>query len=275
MMVGSRTGPVTRAPVRRTVSTISFMDLSRRWWSYAFRRMRIFWSAVSVTISLLHDLRHHAGPHRPPPLPDREPQLLLHRDRLDQLDRHRHVVPRHHHLHPRRQRAHPRHVRRPEVELRPVPLEERRVPPPLVLRQHVDLRLERLVRLDSPRLRPPLVQQLPEHLPPRHHRLPRLRLHPHDLDLFPHLPDPPLDPPRHHRAPPRDREDVLDRHQERLVHGPRRRRNVLVHRLHQLPDARRRRRVLRLLHRPQRRPPDPPELAPPAPGLFSKNPPPP
>ena len=33
MMVGSRTGPVTRAPVRRTVSTISFMDRSRRLWS--------------------------------------------------------------------------------------------------------------------------------------------------------------------------------------------------------------------------------------------------
>ena len=31
MMVGSRTGPVTRAPVRRTVSTISFMERSRRW----------------------------------------------------------------------------------------------------------------------------------------------------------------------------------------------------------------------------------------------------
>jgi hypothetical protein len=28
--VGSRTGPATRAPVRRTVSTISFTDRSRR-----------------------------------------------------------------------------------------------------------------------------------------------------------------------------------------------------------------------------------------------------
>ena len=88
--------------------------------------------------------------------------------------------------------------------------------------------------------------------PPRHHRLLRPLLHPHDLDLFPHLHDPPLHPPRHHRPPPRDREDVLDRHQERLVHRPRRRRNVAVHRLHQVPDALRRRGVLRLLHRPQR-----------------------
>src|SRR6266542_4153166 len=93
MMVGSRTGPVTRAPVRRTVSTISFIERSRRLWSYALSRMRIFWSALTVTISLLRDLRDDAGAHRAPPLADREPQLLLHRDRLDQLDRHRHVVP--------------------------------------------------------------------------------------------------------------------------------------------------------------------------------------
>src|SRR3989338_3202612 len=247
--------------------------------------MRIFWSAETVTMSLLRDLRHDAGAHRPPPLPDREPQLLLHRDRHDQLDRHRHVVPRHHHLPARRQRAHARHVRRPKVELRPVPVEKRRVPPPLLLRQHVDLRLELPVRLDRPRLgehlpplylllvdppqqtahivpRLPLVQELAEHLHPRHHRPLRLP-HPHNLRLVPPLHDPPLDPPRHHRPPPRDRKNVLDRHQKRLVHRPRRRRNVAVHRLHQLPDALVGLPVLRLLHRPQRRPPHHPNLLPP------------
>src|SRR5438552_1649114 len=71
-----------------------------------------------------------------------------------------------------------------------------------------------------------------------------------------HLHHPPLHPPRHHRPPPRNREDVLDRHQKRLVHRPRRRRNIAVHRLHQLPDRLRRLRVLRLLVRLQRRPPD-------------------
>ena len=50
MMVGSSTGPATRAPVRRTVSTISFTDRSSSWWSYALRRMRIFWSAPTVTM---------------------------------------------------------------------------------------------------------------------------------------------------------------------------------------------------------------------------------
>src|SRR5881398_1647526 len=166
---------------------------------------------------LLRDLRDDAGPHRPPPLPDRKPQLLLHRHRRDQLDRHRHVVPRHHHLHPRRQRHHPRHVRRPEIKLRPVPVEKRRVPPPLLLRQHVYLRLAPLVRRDRPRLRHhlpplhfllvhppqqtphiiprlPLVQQLPEHLHPRHHRLARLPK-PHHLHFLPHPYPPPPHPP--------------------------------------------------------------------------------
>src|SRR6058998_3855836 len=124
-------------------------------------------------------------------------------------------------LPPRRQRAHPRHVRRPEIKLRPVPVEKRRVPPPLLLRQHVYLRLAPLVRRDRPRLRQhlpplhfllvhppqqtphivprlPLVQQLPKHLHPRHHRLARLPK-PHDLHLLPHLHHPPLPPPRHHR----------------------------------------------------------------------------
>src|SRR5439155_898883 len=71
-----------------------------------------------------------------------------------------------------------------------------------------------------------------------------------------------LPPPPHHRPPPRNRKNVLDRHQKRLVHRPRRRRNVAVHRLHQLPNAPRRLRVLRLLHRPQRRPPDHRDLVP-------------
>ena len=66
---------------------------------------------------------------------------------------HVHVVPRHHHLPPLRQRRHSRHVRRPEVELRPVPVEERRVPAPLFLRQHVHLPLELLVRRDRLRRR--------------------------------------------------------------------------------------------------------------------------
>ena len=40
--------------------------------------------------------------------------------------------------------------------------------------------------------------------------------------------------PGHHRAASRDREDVFDRHQERLVDGTRRQRNIRIHRRHQL-----------------------------------------
>src|SRR5262249_61192765 len=76
-------------------------------------------------------------------------------------------------------------------------------------------------------------------------------VHPPDPPSPPPLPDPPPPPPRHHRPSPRDRENVLDRHQERPVHRPWRRRNVAVHRFHQLPDRLVRLRVLRLLVRLQ------------------------
>src|SRR5207249_9416311 len=186
-------------------------------------------------------------------VPDGEAQALLHGDRRDQLDRHLRVVPRHHHLHSLRQRRHPRHVRRPEVELRPVPREDRRVTPPLLLRQHVHLALDLLVRRDAPRLgqhhppldvlplrppqqnpdvvpRLPLVQKLLEHLHTRHHLLLRGG-QPHDLDLLPHLHLPPLHPPRPPRPPSPPREDVLDRHPERPVDLSLPQRHVLVHRL--------------------------------------------
>src|SRR4029077_5702325 len=148
----------------------------------------------------------------------------------------------------RRQRRHPGHVRGPKVELRPVPVEERRVPPPLFLRQHVHRPLELGVRRDRLGLHhahPPLqvfllhpphahpdvvcldrlVHRLAEHLHPRHHRLPR-RPQAHDLHLVPHLHLPPLHPPRSHRPTPRDRERVLHRHQQRLCPLPLPRRGV-------------------------------------------------
>src|SRR5437588_753568 len=98
-----------------------------------------------------------------------------------------------------------------------------------------------------PPLRPPQPRPRPTHNP---------------VALPPSPPPPPLPPPRPSRPPPRNRKNVLDRHQKRLVHRPRRRRYVAVHRLHQLPYAPRRLRVLRLLHRPQRRPPDHRNLVP-------------
>src|SRR3989449_10719275 len=60
----------------------------------------------------------------------------------------RSVVPRHHHLGARRQLTAARHVGGPEVKLRPIPGEERRVPPAFFLGQHVHLALELGVRGD-------------------------------------------------------------------------------------------------------------------------------
>src|SRR5262249_28673467 len=72
------------------------------------------------------DLTNGPPPHGPAAFADREPQTLLHGPRRDQLDRQSHVVARHHHLRATRQLRHSRHVRRAEVELRTIPLEERR-----------------------------------------------------------------------------------------------------------------------------------------------------
>src|SRR3989440_93527 len=69
-----------------------------------------------------------------------------------------------------------------------------------------------------------------------------------------HLHLPALDPPRRHRPPPRDREHVLHRHQERLLHLPLRHRNALVQRRQQLVHLAHPRLVPR--DRLQRRPPD-------------------
>src|SRR5437867_11273141 len=141
-----------------------------------------------IASPLLQDLGGHAGADGAAAFADRKPQLLLHRDRRDQLDRHLRVIPRHHHLHPRRQLHRPRHVRRPQIKLRPIPLEKRRMPPAFFLRQDVHLTLKLRVRRDAPRLR--------QHHPPLHLVL----LHPphpqpHALPPPPPPPPPPAPPP--------------------------------------------------------------------------------
>ena len=82
---------------------------------------------------LFFDLDADASAHGASTLADGELHALFHRHRLDQLHRHLDVVPRHHHLHPLRQLDRSRHVGGAHVELRPVPVEERRVPPSLFL----------------------------------------------------------------------------------------------------------------------------------------------
>src|SRR2546422_9864027 len=98
------------------------------------------------------------------------------------------------------------------------------MPPALPLGQDVHLTLKLRVRRDAPRLRQhhpplhfllldaaeqephvvprlPLIQQLAEHLHPRHHHL-LVRPKPHHLHFLPHLHLPPLAPPRRPRAAP-------------------------------------------------------------------------
>src|SRR5690606_26721165 len=187
-----------------------------------------------MAVALLDDLGNHARADRTAAFADREAQALVHRDRVDQRHRHLHVVARHHHLHALRQLAGAGDVGGAEVELRAIPLEERRVAAALVLRQHVDLGLELGVRLDRTRLAQPLaaldvvtlgaaqqqagvvarlalVEQLAGHLHAGDRGLDR-RTDADDLDFLAHLDDAALDAAGHHRATTRDREHVLDRH---------------------------------------------------------------
>src|SRR5690606_25647922 len=183
--------------------------------------------------ALLDDLAHHAGADGAAALADREAQALVHGHRVDQLNRHLHVVARHHHLHALRQGHRAGDVRGAEVELRAVALEERGVTAALVLAQHVHLGFEAGVRGDRARLgqhlaalhvvtlgaaqqqarvvaRLALVEQLAEHLNARDRGLGG-RTDAHDLDLLAHLDHAALDAARHHRATAGDREHVLHR----------------------------------------------------------------
>src|SRR2546429_9568764 len=83
-----------------------------------------------IASALLQDLRDHAGADGAAAFADRKPQLLLHRDRRDQLDRHLRVVPRHHHLHPPPPLPPPRPPPRPQAKLRPITPEKTAGPTP-------------------------------------------------------------------------------------------------------------------------------------------------
>src|SRR5215831_7483329 len=288
--VGSGTGPATRAPVRVTVSTILRAELSMTSWSYALSRMRIFCPAIVASVPqissasrcwsyggdtrcggqgpggpaaaaacLLQDLGDPARADRPATLADGEQQALFHCDRLDELHRHLGAVTRQHHLRALRQVDHAGHVGGTEVELRPVVVEERRVPPALVLGQDVDLALELGVRGVGARLDDDLaalhllaldaaeqqayvvaglavVQDLAEHLHAGDGRGLRLFLDPDDVDALAGVDGATLDPAGHDGAAAGDREHVLDRHQERLVDLAHRLRDGVVARRHELQD---------------------------------------
>src|SRR5205085_3314341 len=210
-------------------------------WSYA-RSLILIFGPGTVTRpprpSLLVDPGHAPGADGAASLADREAEALLHGDRGDELDGHLDVVAGHHHLHALGQVRGAGDVGRAEVELRTVAVEERRVASTLVLGEDVDLGPEVRVGGDRPGLREHLsaldlvlvdateedpdvvaclhvVEELAEHLEVRSDRLPRV-LDPDDLDLGHLVELAALDPPGRDGSAPGDREDVLDRHQERL-----------------------------------------------------------
>src|SRR5712692_6827192 len=215
--------------------------------------MRIFWATT-----LLDHLGRHARANRAAALADGEAHLFFDGNRGDQLDLHGDVVARHHHLGAFGQLDLTGHIRGAHIELRAVSLEEGGVPATLLLGQDVDLRLELGVRLDGAGLGQHLaaldllaldaaqqaadvvaglagIQQLVEHLDAGHHRLAGVVDADH-LDFLVHLDLATLDPAGDDGATTFDREDVLDRHHERLVQGALRYRDVAVDGIHQLRD---------------------------------------
>src|SRR3954471_24958428 len=111
-----------------------------------------FWRPTLCQLSytppkLLHDLGDDAGTHGLATFTDGETQAFFHGDRVDQLDRDRHVVAGHDHFLVLGQLDRAGHVRRAEVELRAVVVEERRVAAAFVLGQDIDLGREVRVRL--------------------------------------------------------------------------------------------------------------------------------
>src|ERR1700730_13799545 len=80
------------------------------------------------------------------------------------------------------------------------------------------------------------IQDFAEHLDARHDRL-RGVAEAHDLDFLADLDLAALDAPGYHSPAPRDRENVFDRHKERLVGFARWLRHVAVDRVHQIQDG--------------------------------------
>src|SRR3954447_13610382 len=208
--------------------------------------------------SLLDDADDGAGADGPATLADGEALADLDGDRGDELDAHLDVAAGHDHLGALGQPDGPGDVGRAQGELRPVAVVEGGMAAALLLGQDVDLGGELGVGLDRATLgqdlaaldllaldapdeaadvlaRLALLEQLLEHLDAGDHDLAG-RLDADELDLVADLDDAALDAPGGDRAAALDPEDVLDRHQERLVDVALGGRDVGVDRVHQLLD---------------------------------------
>src|SRR5690554_2704695 len=208
-----------------------------------------------VLLEYLDDL---AGADGAATLADGEAEALFHRDRLDQGNRHLGGVTRHDHLGALGQRDDAGDVRRAEVELRTVVRVERVVTATLILGKDVGGALEDRVRRNRTGLHdnlaaldvfalgaakeqtavlagPGLVELLVEHLDTGDRGLLR-RADADDLDLGVDREGAALGAARDDRSTTGDREDVLDRHEERLVAVTLGVRDGVVNGLHELED---------------------------------------
>src|SRR3989338_3482629 len=209
-----------------------------------------------VDRKLRGNFRDDAGADRLAAFADSEVLFLFERDRGGELHFEGDRVARHHHLLPLRERHLARHVRRADIELRLVAREERRVTTSFVLAEDIHLSVKVGVRRDRTDLCEYLtavhvfflgaaqenagvvacltfLELLVEHLDAGDSRL-RRRLDADDLNFLADLHRAALNAAGHDRAAAFDREDVLDRHKERLVSLALREVEVRVHRVHEL-----------------------------------------
>src|SRR6266567_154184 len=204
---------------------------------------------------LVQNLAHATRTYGFSPFTNGEANRLLHSDRRNQLDFNGDVVAGHDHFHAFGQFDRASHVRGAEVKLRPVIAEERSVTSAFLLAQHIDFRLELLMRRNRARLRNDLtaldfllfqtsqqnadviararfIEKFAKHFDVGGNRLGR-RANAHQLD-FPHfLENTALDPTRRDGAAAFNVKHVLDRHQEWLIDWPLGNRDVIVNSLYE------------------------------------------
>src|ERR1700676_200038 len=207
---------------------------------------------------LLDDFGDRAGADGVAAFANRETQPLLERYRRNQGHFAADVVARHDHFHAGRQLHIASDVRGAEIKLRTIAGKERRMPPAFFLGQYVRFRLELGVWRDRSRLADHLsafdifffraaqqqtdvvsgdafVQKLLEHLDAGHDFL-LGGTEAHDFDFFSSFYLAAFDPSGYYRAAAGNRENVFNRHGERLIDIAHRQRHFLVHRGHELVD---------------------------------------
>src|SRR5699024_927070 len=166
------------------------------------------------------------------------------------------VITRQDHLFIGRQLNRTRYVRCTEVKLRTVALEKRRMTSTFFFGKNVNLGCEIRVRLNAAGLsqylttlnifatrttqqhpdvitRFTLIKKLAEHLNTRARRFDRIT-NANNLKLIAYFNNTALNTTRYHRTAPRDREHVLNGHQERTINRTLWRRNVLIKRFGKL-----------------------------------------